>query len=165
MAQDTFIDSIQGFVMDGIRWLSDKLFGLFQGGGPRGAVAAWFAGNWITLLVVLIVAGLVVDWVVWILRWRHYKLWFGARQEILPDEPPQRLRKRKPPNKREHPARETLPAYDDSGFEEIGFEDDMDFESVWADSAGADEFGPYHTEPKRANPPPARKRPKKRRRV
>jgi len=164
LAQDTFIDTIQGIVMDGIRWLSDKLFGLFQGGGPRGALAAWFAGNWITLLVVLIVAGLVVDWVVWILRWRHYKLWFGARQEILPDEPLQR--RRRPAKKRAREVREVLPADDGVGFDEMGFEDDIDFESVWADSAGSDGFEAYAQErPVRAKTPAARKRLKKRRRV
>lgn len=37
----------------------------------------WFLSNWKVWLIVLIVGGLVIDWLMWVVRWRPYRLLLG----------------------------------------------------------------------------------------
>ena len=56
---------------------------MVAGGGP-GSVTQWFLSNWKLWLAVLIVGGLVVDWLMWVVRWRPYRLLFGRRLRHAP---------------------------------------------------------------------------------
>ena len=38
------------------------------------------------LLIVLLVAGVVIDWLVWMIRWRPYWVWFRKKRIIVNDE-------------------------------------------------------------------------------
>ncbi len=44
---------------------------------------AWFADNWLKLLIALIVVGVLADWLVWMARWRPYWVWFRKRRILL----------------------------------------------------------------------------------
>lgn len=65
----------------------------------------WIAGNWLTLVVFLCLCGVVLDYVVWFLRWRPYYVWasslrrmrrfFGGKDRR--DEQPRRVRRLKEP--------------------------------------------------------------------
>ena len=83
---DTFINSMLGW----IRSLANGIANMFQAGGSSssmgGTLLDWFAGNWLKLLVVLIVLGIIIDWIVWMLRWRPYWLWFHKKRVLLDDD-------------------------------------------------------------------------------
>lgn len=82
-------ENVSGWLKDGADWAAGVVQNGSQSmGGGMGALD-WFAKNWIILLVTLIVIGLVVDWLVWMIRWRPYRLWFGGRKR-----PEERLRRR-----------------------------------------------------------------------
>jgi hypothetical protein len=53
--------------------------------GGQGGFLSWFSSNWIPLAVLLIAAGVVADWLVWMVRWRPYWRWFNKRQIIYAD--------------------------------------------------------------------------------
>lgn len=56
-----------------MRALVDWFWSIFSGTGNTGAWS-WFLSNWKIWLVVLLVGGLVVDWLTWVVRWRPYRL-------------------------------------------------------------------------------------------
>lgn len=88
MAQnnDWFFNGMLGW----LRWIASRVAAMFQttsSDASRGSnVLDWFSANWITLLLTLIVIGIVVDWIVWMVRWRPYWLWFRKRRVLLDDD-------------------------------------------------------------------------------
>ncbi|MCL1965437.1 MAG: hypothetical protein FWF69_10360 [Firmicutes bacterium] len=66
-----------------MRGLVDWIWSMVSSGGP-GSVTQWFLTNWKFWLLVLIVGGLVVDWLMWVVRWRPYRLLFGRRIRHAP---------------------------------------------------------------------------------
>lgn len=61
-----------------MRSLFDWLWSIFSGTGSSG-VWQWFLNNWKVWLVILVVGGLVVDWLMWLVRWRPYRVLFGKK--------------------------------------------------------------------------------------
>ncbi len=89
MQQTAFTDSFIKGMLGWIRWIASSIANLFQSGsGASGGTSflSWFAGNWIKILLVLIVVGVLVDWVVWMARWRPYWVWFRKRRILLDNE-------------------------------------------------------------------------------
>ena len=78
-----------------MRWLTSWFWNIVNSGGTSGGFLRWFSDNWLSLAVFLIVAGVIVDWLVWMIRWRPYWLWLRKRQ-IIYEEVPARRKKRRP---------------------------------------------------------------------
>ncbi len=70
-----------------MRWLTSWFWNIVNSGGMSGGFLVWFSDNWKSLTVFLIVVGLVVDWLVWLFRWRPYWLWLRKRQIIYEEVP------------------------------------------------------------------------------
>ena len=132
---ENFVNLMLGW----IRQLVSSVAGLFaaSGGGQSGgrALLDWFSAHWLALLLVLIVVGVVVDWVVWMLRWRPYWLWFRKRRVILDDDIDEELSEdellRRYGLREEAPRfhSRALPRDDDEG----GYEDDYGYEDGYED--------------------------------
>lgn len=77
------INNMLGWMKGFAGWVL-KLFNLAGSGGlsPLG----WLADNWLRLLVVLLLAGIVIDWLVWLLRWRPYWVWFRKKRIVIKDD-------------------------------------------------------------------------------
>lgn len=90
MQQTDFTDSFIKSMLGWIRWIASSIANLFQGGsgGSGGSMStvAWFADNWIKILIALIVIGVVIDWLVWMTRWRPYWVWFRKRRILLEND-------------------------------------------------------------------------------
>lgn len=89
MQQTDFADSFIKGMLGWIRWIASSIANLFQtGSGRSGDMSAisWFADNWIKILIGLIVVGVLVDWLVWMARWRPYWVWFRRRRVLLDNE-------------------------------------------------------------------------------
>jgi len=61
-----------------------KLFNLAGSGGI--SPLKWLSDNWLNMLIVLLVLGVVLDWVVWLIRWRPHWVWFRKKRVIVDDE-------------------------------------------------------------------------------
>lgn len=46
----------------------------------------FLAKNWAKLLVILLIAGIVIDFVVWIFRWRPHWVWFSKKRFVINDK-------------------------------------------------------------------------------
>lgn len=61
-----------------MRAVTDWFWSVVSGGG--GGIWQWFLQNWKAWLIALLVGGLVLDWVMWIIRWRPHWLLFGKKR-------------------------------------------------------------------------------------
>lgn len=81
-----------GFAADFLQVLLGWLQSLFNGvwalfsGGSGGSVLRWFSENWLSLLIVLLVFGIVTDIVVYLIRWRPFWWWFRKKRMVIDDE-------------------------------------------------------------------------------
>lgn len=66
-----------------MRALVDWLWSMFSGTGNVG-VWQWFLSNWKLWLIMLVVGGLVVDWLMWVVRWRPYRLLLSRFRRAAP---------------------------------------------------------------------------------
>lgn len=85
MGQTEYADNIIDGFLNGLRWLAAQVTGLFQSGSGSGTLN-WFAANWLKILIVLVVIGILVDWLIWMIRWRPHWLWFGKKRVLYDDE-------------------------------------------------------------------------------
>jgi len=57
-----------------MRALTDGIWRLVESPGPNGLLSGFGAG-WLVLALALIGAGIVVDWIIWMIRWQPYHVW------------------------------------------------------------------------------------------
>lgn len=90
MQQADFSDSFIKGMLGWIRWIASSIANLFQSGSGHSSgdmsMVAWFADNWIKILIGLIVVGVLIDWMVWMARWRPYWVWFRKRRILLDND-------------------------------------------------------------------------------
>ncbi len=97
-----------------MRLVTSWVWNFFQA-DMAGGFLNWFAGNWVHIALALIIAGVVVDWLIWMIRWRPYWLWLRKRQIIYDEvEAPQKPRKAERPEPVRHMPKAVLQSeYDD----------------------------------------------------
>lgn len=89
-------DSLFNALMSWVRALVNALWALFS--ADRTTALEFLGKNWMAIAAVLIVCGLVIDWIVWLIRWQPYHLWARRirkllRLDELEDEPKKEKRK------------------------------------------------------------------------
>ena len=83
----TFADSLFTVLMSWVRALVSGLWALFT--SDHTTVLEFFGKNWLMIAAVIVGAGLVIDWIIWLLRWQPYHLWAQRARRILRMEEPQ----------------------------------------------------------------------------
>ena len=83
----TLADSLFTVLMSWVRALVSGIWALFS---AEHTTALEFLGkNWLLIVAVLVAAGLVIDWIIWLLRWQPYHLWAQRARRILRIEEPE----------------------------------------------------------------------------
>ena len=77
---NAIINTMLGWLKGLANWVL-KLFNLAGGGSPL----EWLSRNWLKLLILFMIIGVVTDRVVWLIRWRPYWAWF-KKKRIVNDE-------------------------------------------------------------------------------
>jgi len=80
-------DSLFGALMSWVRALVAAIWALFS--SERTTALEFLAKNWIGIAVLLIAAGLVIDWLVWLIRWQPYHIWAQRVRRLLRIAPPE----------------------------------------------------------------------------
>ncbi|MDO5378793.1 MAG: hypothetical protein Q4G52_10710 [Clostridia bacterium] len=83
----TLADSLFTVLMSWVRALVGSIWALFS--SDRTTILEFLGQNWLLIAAVLIVAGLVVDWLIWLLRWQPYHLWAVRVRRLLRLPPPE----------------------------------------------------------------------------
>ena len=85
----TLADSLFNVLMGWVRALVNGIWALFT--TDHTTLLEFLGKNWIMIVVVILAAGLAIDWLVWLIRWRPYHLWakrarrfghFGVKRQI-----------------------------------------------------------------------------------
>ena len=84
----TLADSLFTVLMGWVRALVSALWSLFSSDDMT--VLGFLGKNWMMIAVVMIAAGLVIDWIIWLLRWQPYHLWAQRARRLLRMEEPEK---------------------------------------------------------------------------
>ena len=84
----TFADSLFTVLMSWVRGLVNAIWALFN--SDHTTMLEFFGKNWLIIAVVIIGAGLVIDWIIWLLRWQPYHLWAQRARRLLRMEEPEK---------------------------------------------------------------------------
>ena len=83
----TLTDSLFTVLMSWVRGLVNALWALFS--SDHTTALAFLGKHWLLIAAVLIAAGLVIDWIIWLLRWQPYHLWAQRARRLLHIEAPE----------------------------------------------------------------------------
>ena len=90
-----------------LAWVRSAAAWLWQlaAGGESGGLGVWLAEHWKAVAIALCVIGVAVDWIVYLLRWKPYRVWqsFFRRLRGEAEESAGTVR-REPDNVTEQPA-------------------------------------------------------------
>ena len=77
----TLADSLFTLLMGWVRALVNAIWALFT--TDHTTVLEFLGKNWIWIVAVILAAGLVIDWLVWLIRWQPYHLWAKRARRFL----------------------------------------------------------------------------------
>ena len=83
----TLADSLFTVLMSWVRGLVNAIWALFT--SDHTTVLEFFGKNWLIIAAVIVGAGLVIDWIIWLLRWQPYHLWAQRARRLLRIEGPE----------------------------------------------------------------------------
>ena len=85
MTQTGYTNAIVNAMLGWLKGLASwvlRLFNLSGGFSPL----KFLADNWLKLLIILLVLGVVMDLLVWLIRWRPHWVWFRKKRVIINDK-------------------------------------------------------------------------------
>lgn len=86
MTQTGYSNAVVNLMLGWLKALANWVLKLFNLAGSGGNPLLWLSENWLSLLIILLVAGVVLDWLVWMIRWRPYWVWFKKKRIVVNDE-------------------------------------------------------------------------------
>ena len=89
----TLADSLFNLLMGWVRALVNAISALFT--TDHTTLLEFLGKNWVLIVVVILAAGLAIDWLVWLIRWQPYHLWARRARRFLRMPEPEQEEKRK----------------------------------------------------------------------
>lgn len=89
----TLADSLFNLLMGWVRALVNAIWALFT--TDHTTLLEFLGKNWVLIVVVILAAGLAIDWLVWLIRWQPYHLWARRAHRFLRMPEPEQEEKRK----------------------------------------------------------------------
>lgn len=116
----TLADSLFNVLMSWVRALVNSIWALFT--TDHMTLLEFLGKNWVMLVVIMLAAGLVMDWLVWLVRWKPYHLWARRVRRFLhlpsPEEEEEEERKQRKKAKRQPSAPVEEEQWDESDEEQ-----------------------------------------------
>ena len=116
----TLADSLFNVLMSWVRALVNSIWALFT--TDHMTLLEFLGKNWVMLVVIMLAAGLVIDWLVWLVRWKPYHLWARRVRRFLhlpsPEEEEEEERKQRKKAKRQPSAPAEEEQWDESDEEQ-----------------------------------------------
>ena len=120
----TIADSLFTVLMSWVRALVNAIWALFS--SDHTTMLEFLGRHWAAIALGIIVVGLVVDRLVWLIRWRPHWVWFRKKRVIINDknffadekyiDSPEDLKRRSAPRRRTAPAEKPRRNWEDSDF-------------------------------------------------
>ena len=80
---NAIVDVMLGWLKGLANWVL-RLFNL--AGSANGSPLVWLSQNWLKLLIFFLTLGIVLDLLIWLIRWRPYWVWFRKERVIVNDD-------------------------------------------------------------------------------
>ena len=116
----TLADSLFNVLMSWVRALVNSIWALFT--TDHMTLLEFLGKNWVMLVVIMLAAGLVMDWLVWLVRWKPYHLWARRVRRFLhlpsPEKEEEEERKQRKKAKRQPSAPVEEEQWDESDEEQ-----------------------------------------------
>ena len=116
----TLADSLFNVLMSWVRALVNSIWALFT--TDHMTLLEFLGKNWVMLVIIMLAAGLVMDWLVWLVRWKPYHLWARRVRRFLhlpsPEEEEEEERKQRKKAKRQPSAPVEEEQWDESDEEQ-----------------------------------------------
>ena len=80
---NAIVDLMLGWLKGLANWVL-RLFNL--AGSVSGSPLLWLSHNWLKLLIFFLALGLILDGLIWLIRWRPYWVWFRKERVIVNDD-------------------------------------------------------------------------------
>lgn len=109
----TLADSLFNLLMGWVRALVNAIWALFT--TDHTTLLEFLGKNWVLIVVVILAAGLAIDWLVWLIRWQPYHLWARRARRFLRMPEPEEKRKKRAPSGDETQKMPAAYAQTDSG--------------------------------------------------
>lgn len=77
----TLTDSLFNVLMSWVRALVSAIWALFS--SDHTTVLEFLGKNWLGLALLIVAAGLVIDWIIWLIRWQPYHIWARRARRLL----------------------------------------------------------------------------------
>ena len=79
--------AVMNLMLGWLKGIANWVLSLFDLAGSTGfSPLAWLAENWLTALIVLLVTGVVMDLLIWLIRWRPHWVWFNKKRIIIHED-------------------------------------------------------------------------------
>ena len=75
---NTLFSTLLGWLRGAAAWLW-----AFVNDPEGGGLIVWIADNWLTLIILLCLAGMLIDFIVYMIRWQPYKVWASFFRRLL----------------------------------------------------------------------------------
>ena len=76
-----FADSLFTALMSWVRALVSSIWALFT--SDHTTLLGFLGKNWLMIVIAIVAAGLVIDWLVWLIRWQPYHIWALRLRRLL----------------------------------------------------------------------------------
>ena len=87
MTMSNYSNAIVDVMLGWLKGLANWVLRLFNlAGSVSGSPLLWLSHNWLKLLIFFLVLGVVLDRLVWLIRWRPYWVWFRKERIIVNDD-------------------------------------------------------------------------------
>ena len=79
--------AVMNLMLGWLKGVASWILGLFDMAGTSAfSPLKWLSDNWQLMLVVLLAAGIIIDVLVWLLRWRPHWVWFNKKRIVINDD-------------------------------------------------------------------------------
>lgn len=79
--------AVMNVMLGWLKGVASWILGLFDLAGSSGfSPLSWLSENWLHILIVLLIAGVAADVLVWLLRWRPHWVWFNKKRIVINDD-------------------------------------------------------------------------------
>ncbi len=79
----SFINALFNFLLGWIRGTTQWLWSMVTS-DSRGGLLGWAMRNWLPLVILLCIFGVVMDFLVYLIRWQPYRVWGSFWTRFLP---------------------------------------------------------------------------------
>lgn len=87
MTMSSYSSAIVDVMLGWLKGLANWVLRLFNlAGSVTASPLLWLSQNWLKLLIFFLIVGVVLDSLIWLIRWRPYWVWFKKERVIVNDD-------------------------------------------------------------------------------